>query len=318
MSASSSGPQLEGTLSLSATVPVPVGDLLSADFDPRNSGRARRDALATFAENKLAIVSASFLVLMVLFCFIGPMVYRTNQAASNLLFENLAPSAAHPLGTDPNGRDELGRLMVGGQSTLEVGLAVGVLATLFGLAWGAVSGYFGGVVDAIMMRIVDALLSIPFLFLVVLLASLIRPTMLLIVLVITAVSWLPTARLARGETLSLRTRDYMAAAQLFGARRTRILARHVTPNLMGVIVVNATLKVADAILTFAYMSFLGLGLPPPATNWGLILTDGVNNLFDGYWWQLWPAAVLIILTVLAVNVLGDALRDVVETRLQTR
>lgn len=280
--------------------------------------RGAPPGLVIFFENKLAVASSAILLLVTLFSFVGPLIYHTNQTASNLLLINLPPSAAHPLGTTPNGRDELGRLMVGGQSTLEVGFAVGVVATLFGLAWGTISGYVGGILDAVMMRIVDALLSIPFLFFVVLLASLVRPDLLLIIGVIAAVSWLSTARLARGETLSLRTRDYVAAARIFGSRNRRILTRHVTPNLLGAVVVNATLKVADAILTFAYLSFLGLGLPPPATNWGSILTDGVNNLFDGYWWQLWPAAVLIILTVLAVNVLGDALSDVVETRLQVR
>lgn len=277
-----------------------------------------RQGLSTFAANKLAVASTVTLVLVVLFAFVGPLVYHTNQSASNLLLVNLPPSAQHPLGTTPNGRDELGRLMAGGQSTLEVGAAVGIVATLFGLAWGALSGYLGGWIDALMMRVVDALLSIPFLFFVVLLASLVTPNLILIIGVIAAVSWLSTARLARGETLSLRTRDYVAAARVFGSGRTRILTRHITPNLLGAIVVNATLKIADAILTFAYMSFLGLGLPPPATNWGAILTAGVNDLFDNYWWQLWPAAILIVVTVLSVNVLGDALRDVVETRLQVR
>lgn len=306
--------------SVATAVAAPLDSGSSQDVlqEGRFSGSAWSQALATFVENKLAVVSSAMLLLILLFCFVGPLLYHTNQTASNLLIVNLAPSAHHLLGTTPNGRDELGRLMVGGQSTLEVGLAVGIGATLFGLAWGVISGYAGGWLDAIMMRIVDALLSIPFLFFVVLLASLVTPNLLLIIAVIVAVSWLSTARLARGETLSLRTRDYVAAAQVVGAGRSRILSRHITPNLLGAVVVNATLKVADAILTFAYLSFLGLGLPPPATNWGSILTAGVNNLFDGYWWQLWPAAVLIILTVLTVNVLGDALRDVVERRLQVR
>jgi len=178
-----------------------------------------------------------------------------------------------------------------------------------------VSGLVGGVVDAVLMRIVDALLSIPFLFFVILLASIVRPTLGLIILVISGVSWLSTARLVRAETLRLRTLDYVEASRGFGARRGWILVRHLVPNVLGVLVVNGTLKVADAILTFAALGYLGLGVPPPSTNWGAILSAGVNNFFDGYWWQLWPAAVLIVATVLAVNVLGDALRDVVERRL---
>lgn len=272
--------------------------------------------LAAVTENRLAASAFLVLLLICLFCFVGPELYHTNQIATNLLYENLPPSADHLLGTSPEGRDELGQLMVGGQSTLEVGLAVGVLSTLFGLAWGVIAGYVGGFVDSVMMRIVDALLSIPFLFFVMLLGALIQPTLLLIVVVITAVSWLSTARLVRGEALSLRTREYVTASRGFGARGPWVVTRHITPNLMGVVVVNGTLKLADAILIFAGISFLGLGVPPPATDWGTIITAGVNNIYDGYWWQLWPAAAMIVLTVLTVNVLGDALRDVVEKRLQ--
>jgi ABC-type dipeptide/oligopeptide/nickel transport system permease subunit len=309
-----------GVFAPTASVPEPG----APDLGGAEAGEVRaatpfwRHALSTLLANKLAVVGLGFLVFVVLFSFLGPVLYHTNQTAANLILENEPPSAAHLLGTTPAGRDELGRLMLGGQSTLFVGLGVGVLATLFGLIWGTVAGYFGGVLDAVMMRIVDALLSIPFLFFVVLLASLITPTLPLIILVIAAVSWLSTARLTRGETLSLREHDYVGASKIAGGSRRHILARHITPNLLGVVVVNGTLKVADAILIFASLSFLGLGVPPPATNWGAILTAGVNNLFDGYWWQLWPAGVLIVLTVLAVNVLGDALADIVEIRLQRR
>lgn len=277
-----------------------------------------RQAASQFAESKMGMVGLVALVVIVLFSFLGPVIYRTNQFAANLLLENSSPSLGHLLGTTPQGRDELGALMVGGQSTLEIGLGVAVVSTLFGLVWGALAGYVGGILDALMMRIVDALLAIPFLFFVVLLAAMVTPTLWLIMLVIAAVSWLPTARLARGETLSLRTHDYVAASRGFGARRAYVLQHHIAPNLLGIVVVNTTLKIADAISLFAAISFLGLGVPPPATNWGNILTDGVNNLFDGYWWQLWPAAVLIVATVIAANLVGDALRDVVEPRLKKR
>ncbi len=281
----------------------------------RRGVRSREGAFARFRSNKLAVVASVVLVAIALFCFVGPLVHPVSNAA-NLLAANEPPSQAHWLGTTPNGRDVLGRLMVGGQSTLELGVAVGVLATGFGLLYGTTAGLVGGALDAVLMRIVDALLSIPFLFFVILLASIVRPTLGLIILVISGVSWLSTARLVRAETLRLRTLDYVEASQGFGARSWWILVRHLVPNVLGVLVVNGTLKVADAILTFASLGYLGLGVPPPATNWGAILSAGVNNFFDGYWWQLWPAAVLIVLTVLAVNVLGDALRDVVERRLQ--
>ena len=275
-------------------------------------------AAGTFLSNKLAVASLVAVIAVIGFCFLGPVFYHTNQSSANLLLENQAPSARHLLGTSPTGKDELGRVMLGGQSTLQLGFTVGILSTGFGLIWGTVSGFVGGVIDSIMMRIVDALLSIPFLFFVILLASIIRPTLGVIILVISAVSWLSTARLVRGETLTVRTLDYVSAAKGFGATKARLIARHVTPNVLGTLVVNGTLKVADAILTFAALGYLGLGVPPPATNWGEILAGGVNNFFDGYWWQLWPAALLIVITVLSVNVLGDALRDVVEKRLAER
>jgi oligopeptide transport system permease protein len=292
--------------------------LTHADEMPSQAIPNWRLSLSTFAENRLSVASLLGLVLIAAFCFVGPLIYRTNQVSANLLLQNLSPRAAHILGTTTDGFDEIGRLMVGGQSTIEVGLAVAVLSTAFGLVWGLLAGYVGGLIDSVLMRIVDALLAIPFLFFVVLLASLIRPTLWLIILVITSVSWLSTARLVRAEALSLRTRDYVKAASAFGSRRWRILFRHITPNLLGVLIVNASLKVADAIEIYVAMSFLGLGLSPPATDWGTLLTQGIDNFFNGYWWQLWPAAFLIVITVLAVSVLGDGLRDVAEGRLQRR
>ncbi len=274
--------------------------------------------LRVYAGNKIALAGAIFLLLVVLFAYLGPLLYSTDQVSANLLNGNLPPSSQHLLGTSPEGRDILGRLMLGGQATLEVALAVAALATAFGTLWGAIAGFLGGVADAFLMRIVDAMLSIPFLFFVVLLAALVQPSLPIIILAIASVSWLSTARLVRGEVLSLRTRDYVAAARSFGSGPWQIIFRHLLPNSLGVVVVNATLKVADAILTFASISFLGLGVPPPATSWGQVLTTGINNLFNGYWWELWPAAFLIVGTVIAINVMGDGLRDVVEKRLQQR
>ncbi|MGH7642224.1 MAG: ABC transporter permease [Candidatus Dormibacteria bacterium] len=274
--------------------------------------------LRVYATNRFALAGAIFLVFSILFSFLGPLLYRTNQVAANLLIGSQPPSAVHLLGTNPEGFDILGRLMVGGQSTLEVAFAVAALATTFGALWGAIAGFLGGFADSFLMRIVDAMLSIPFLFFVVLLAALVQPSLPIIIVAIASVSWLSTARLVRGEVLSLRTRDYVAAARTFGEGTWKIIFLHLLPNSLGVVVVNATLKVADAILTFAAISFLGLGVPPPATSWGQMLTTGISNLFDGYWWQLWPAAGLIVLSVIAINVMGDGLRDVVESRLQTR
>jgi ABC-type dipeptide/oligopeptide/nickel transport system permease subunit len=295
-----------------------MGTGTTADAEVVEPTSSWRLAIAMFRENHLAVAGAVVLGAIILFSFVGPLVYPTNQAATNLINENLPPSASHWLGTSPEGFDELGRLMVAGRSTLLVGFGVGVLAALFGLLYGTLAGFLGGVVDAVMMRIVDALLSIPYLFFVVLLAALVQPNLLLVIFMLAAVTWLATARLVRGETLSLRTRDYVTASRGFGSGPRHVVLRHITPNLLGVVVVNATLNVADSILAFAGLAYLGLGPPPPATSWGQMLSEGIDNLFDGYWWQLWPSALLIVLTVLAVNLIGDGLSDVVEIRLQRR
>jgi peptide/nickel transport system permease protein len=274
--------------------------------------------LEVFLENKLAIVGLAILVAIFAFCFIGPFFYHTDQVHVNLAQENLPPGHGQPLGTDQNGYDVLGRLMVGGQISLEVGLAAAVLATGVGTLWGAVSGYFGGWVDSVMMRLVDALLAIPTLFLALVVVSMFPPTEWELVVVIALTSWLTTARLIRGEALSLRVRDYVQAMRVMGGGSSRAVFRHIAPNAVGTIIVNATFQVADAILLVVALSYLGLGIRPPQTDWGGMLNSGLNSVYDGYWWQIFPAGVLIILVVIAINFIGDALRDAFEVRLQRR
>jgi peptide/nickel transport system permease protein len=280
---------------------------------------AWRRALEVFTENKLAMAGAGIFILVVLFCFVGPLLYHTDQVHANLNAVSLPPgSPSHPLGTDPDGYDELGRLMAGGQVSLELGVAAAIAATVIGTLWGAVSGYFGGVLDAIMMRVVDAALSIPVLFLLIVLATIIRPTKITMIGVIALASWLAVARLVRGEALSLRVREYVQAAKAMGGGSVRIVLRHITPNAVGTIIVNATFQVADAILFIAYISFLGLGLSPPTTDLGGMLSNGINYVDDGFWWMIYPAGFLIVVIVIAVNFIGDALRDAFEVRLQQR
>jgi peptide/nickel transport system permease protein len=274
--------------------------------------------LEVFVENKLALAGVAILVLIFGFCFLGPLFYHTDQVHVNLAIENQPPGAGHPLGTDNNGYDVLGRLMVAGQISLEVGLAAAVLATCLGTLWGAVAGYFGGIVDATMMRIVDALLAIPTLFLALVVVSMFPPTETELILVIALTSWLSTSRLIRGEALSLRVRDYVQAMRVMGGGGTRAVFRHIAPNSVGTIIVNATFQVADAILLVVALSYLGLGIRPPQTDWGGMLNSGINSVYDGYWWQIFPAGIAIILVVIAINFIGDALRDAFEVRLQRR
>ncbi|MGH8988098.1 MAG: ABC transporter permease [Acidimicrobiales bacterium] len=313
-------PAAEGTAMLAgpardAPIGAPTG-LSGVPVSPGGSSRWQRWRVgaAVFASNRFALVSLAFLVALVLFCFVGPFLYHTDQTAATLLNANLAPSGQFPLGTDPDGFNELGRLMLGGQSTLEVGFAVACLATGFGALWGALAGYIGGFVDALLMRVVDTALSIPYLFLAVLLATLFQPSLWLIVATITAVSWPSTARIVRSETLSLRTRDYVTAARGFGSWQLRLVGRHILPNSFGSIVVNFTLRVATAIFIFALLAYLGLGVPLPATSWGQMLQQGITHLYDNYWWELWLPGAAIVLAVIAISAIGDGLYDVVVKR----
>ncbi len=285
------------------------------------SGKSRSmfvRGLEVFVENKLAIVGVVILVAMVLFCYLGPLLYHTDQIHTNLAIENQPPGPGHPLGTDSSGYDVLGRLMVAGQVSLEVGLAAAILATVLGTLWGAIAGYVGGAVDAMMMRLVDALLSIPTLFLALVVVSMYPGTELELIIVIALTSWLTTSRLIRGEALSLRVRDYVQAMKVMGGGGTRAVLRHIAPNAVGTIIVNATFQVADAILLVVALSYLGLGVPAPQTDWGGMLSNGVQYTFDGYWWLIYPAGIAIVLVVIAINFIGDALRDSFEVRLQRR
>ena len=281
-------------------------------------GMARR-AWDVFAENKLALAGVGFVVFILLFCFIGPLIYHTNQVNTNLEQYLCRPSASHLLGCDDLGYDQLGRLMVGGQTSLEVGLAAAAVAVLIGTLYGAISGFVGGPVDAVMMRIVDAGLSLPYLMVLIILSVIFPPTPVVRLFVIALFSSLGVARLVRGETLTLRTREYVQAVRVVGGRPLRSVVRHVVPNSIGTIIVQATFAVADSILILSGLGFLGLGVAPPATDWGSMLSGGLNYIQGGnYWWLIYPPGVAIILTCIAFNFIGDALRDAFETRLQRR
>jgi len=313
------------------SLPIGHGEFISAgSFDAAgptggeasvNGGNFRRIA-SVFVENKLPVVSLAVIILMVLFCFLGPHLYPTNQTNSELALQNSTqnapPGNGNPLGTDESGFNMLGRLMVGGQVSLIVGLLSALVATIIGTLYGAVSGFFGGWLDALLMRVVDVMLSIPVLFLLIALVTIYHSSEVLLILVIAFVSWLIPARLIRGETLSLRTREYVQAVRVMGGSRNRIINRHIIPNTVGTIVVFATFQVADSILLLAALGYLGLGVPAPQTDWGTMLSNGVNAAGNGYWWQIYPVGICIVLVVIAFNYVGDALRDSLDLRLQQR
>ncbi len=276
-------------------------------------------AWEVFAENRLALAGLSFVVFILLFCFVGPHIYVTNQTNTDLSTYLCHPSGSHLLGCNDLGYDELGRLMVGGQTSLEVGIAAAVVSVLVGTLYGAISGFAGGFVDALMMRVVDAGLSLPSLMIIIILSVIFHPTPTTIIFIIAIFYWFGVARLVRGETLSLRNREYVQAVKVIGGRPLRSVLKHIVPNAIGTIIVQATFAVADAILTLSILGFLTLGVAPPNTDWGSMLSTGLNYIQGGnYWWLIYPPGVAIILTCISFNFIGDALRDAFETRLQRR
>jgi peptide/nickel transport system permease protein len=280
--------------------------------------RSWRETAAAFFQNRMAVAGVAGLLIMLLFSFVGPLLYHTDQIHPDLVRITKPPSSHYPLGTDEVGYNVLGRLMVAGQSTLEVGFAAAAIAGIIGTLWGAVAGILGGLVDTVMMRIVDALLAIPALLLVLLLSTLTRPSLFVVIIVLGFISWLATARLVRGQVLVLRSLEYVQASRAFGGSSRHIVFHHLVRNVIGIVVVQATFEVANAILLFAALSFLGVGPPPPAANWGGMLTDGLNYVFSGYWWLIYPAGLCIVITVVSFNLIGDALRDLLDVRLRAR
>jgi len=279
-----------------------------AELRAAAAGRAL-GVLSVLRANPLATAGGLILVAMIVLCFAGPAFYHTDQTHVFLSQANLSPRAGHPLGTDNDGSDELGRLMKGGQVSLEVGAAAGVLAALLGSLWGAAAGYLGGVVDAVMMRIVDAGIAIPVIVLLLVIRSLYQPSTTTLILFIAGTSWLSTARLVRAEALTLRTREYVQAARGMGGGGLRAIVRHIAPNAMGTIVVNVTFQIAGAILVLAALSWLGLGVPYPSVDWGDMLGAATQTIDDGYWWQILAPGLAIVVVVVALTMLGDGLRD---------
>jgi peptide/nickel transport system permease protein len=272
------------------------------------AGQMRR-GLAACRAYPTVTAGGLIIVAMAAFCFLGPLVYHTDQTHVFLSQANLGPRSGHPFGTDGDGQDELGRLMKGGQVSLELAAIAGILAALLGSLWGAVAGYLGGVADAVMMRVVDAAIAIPAVVLLLLLMSIYQPSTAMLVVVIAATSWLSTARLVRAEAVTLRIREYVQAAVVMGGGSLRIILRHIAPNAVGTIVVNVTFQIANAILILATLSFLGLGVQFPSVDWGDMIAAASQTISDGYWWEILVPGVAITVVVAAFAMLGDGLRD---------
>lgn len=292
------------------TAPRDFPEMEVATRGPSPWRRALRNPLGVFGIVTICVVVA--------FSFAGPLVYHASAYAPHLLHITSPPSIEFPLGTDGVGRDELARLMLGGQASLEVGFAAAFLAMVFGTMYGMTSAYMGGWTDVVMMRVVDVALAVPSLFLLLFLDSVFRPSVLLMIFIFGCTGWFGTARLIRGEVLSLRRRDYVEASIASGARPLRVMVKVILPNLLGILLVSLTFAVGDGIVAVAGLSFLGLGLPPPAPNWGGMLSDSMTYVYQNLWWLIFPPGVMILLCELSVNFVGDALRVGFDNRVNLR
>jgi ABC-type dipeptide/oligopeptide/nickel transport system permease subunit len=284
-----------------------------------------RLALREFLDNRIAVLGVLILVFFVLFCFAGPLFYHTNQSLTQPLNANLAPGATSPLGTtagllgtDEHGFDELGRIMAGGQTALAIGFFAAVISIVIGTLYGAVSGLSGRLLDGVMMRFVDIVYSIPFLFIVLVLATKFSATVLEESLLLGFFSWLVPARLMRGEVLTLRERDFVWAARVMGSSRTRLVYKHLIPNALSVVIVNVTFLIADSILALAFLGFLGFGLQYPTASWGDMLGNADTYVSNGQWWLVYPVGFCLVAVVMACNLVGDGLRDAFDVRLRRR
>ncbi|MBI5520593.1 MAG: ABC transporter permease [Desulfovibrio sp.] len=252
---------------------------------------------------------------MSLAALLAPWLSPYDPNAINVDALLLTPSFAHPLGTDALGRDVLSRILHGGRVSLWVGFVAVGISTAIGLALGLVSGYFGRLVDEVIMRGVDVMLCFPSFFLILAVIAFLEPSLTNIMIVIGLTSWMGVARLVRAEAMALRGRDFVLAARVAGAGPARIILRHILPNALAPVLVSATLGVAGAILVESSLSFLGLGVQPPDASWGNMLMDGKEVLEVAPWLSVFPG-VAILLTVLGYNLLGESLRDILDPRLR--
>jgi oligopeptide transport system permease protein len=278
-----------------------------------------RDAWKRLRKNRMAVAGGVVTVLLVIACFLGPFVVRAvwgyDYQAQDLAYGARPPSARHWFGTDFFGRDLLTRVLYGGQISLMVGLLAATVAAAIGTIYGAVAGYAGGRVDGVMMRFVDVVYALPYMFLVIILVSIYGRSLLLLFVALGFVGWLTTARIVRGQVLSLKEREFVQAAHSVGTRGAGILLRHLIPNALGPIIVYFTLTVPSMILQEAFLSFLGLGVQAPRPSLGALISDGARHM-TVFWWELaFPGAVMALL-LFSLNSLGDGLRDALDPQMK--
>jgi oligopeptide transport system permease protein len=273
------------------------------------------DARGRFMRNKAAVLALIVLAIITLVCVFGPMVLPYEFDTADWDAMKLPPSMQghHYWGTDEAGRDLLVRCLIGGRISLMVGVLATICSVIVGIAWGATAGFLGGKTDGLMMRVVDMMYAIPYLLIAILLVTILGREFYLVVLTITAFSWMDMARVVRGQTLSLRSMEFVEAARAIGVPTRRIIFSHIVPNLLGVVVIYTTVTVPGVILTESVLSFLGLGIQEPMTSWGVLIHDGAGVMEVAPWLLLFPCAMLS-LTLYCFNFIGDGLRDALDPK----
>lgn len=274
-----------------------------------------QDARRRFVHNRAALASLFVLSLIALFVIFAPMLSQFAYDDTDWGMMSLAPDmeSGHYFGTDSSGRDLLVRVAIGGRISLMVGIAAALVAVVVGTLYGAMAGYVGGKTDSVMMRLLEILNSFPFMFFVILLVTFFGQNILLIFVAIGMVSWLDMARIVRGQTLSLKRKEFIEAALVGGVSTRKIVTRHIVPNVLGVVVVYASLLVPSMILFESFLSFLGLGTQEPLSSWGALLSDGANSMEVSPWLLMYPAAFLVV-TLFCFNFIGDGLRDALDPK----
>ncbi len=272
-----------------------------------------RDAWIKLCKNHLALAGLGLLIFLCVVSLMTPWIAPYGFEQQNLLLGATSPSMQHWLGTDVFGRDMLTRIMWGGRVSLTVGFIATAVALAIGVVWGAVAGYMGGRVDMVMMRLVDILYALPFMIFIILLMVVFGRSMLLLFFAIGAVEWLTMARIVRGQVMSLRKQEFVEAAHSLGLPQWTIIRRHIIPNTLGPVIVYTTLTIPSVMLLEAFLSFLGLGIQPPQSSWGLLINYGVETMEEYPWLLIFPG-IALSLTLFALNFLGDGLRDALDPR----
>lgn len=272
-----------------------------------------QDAMRRLRKNRLALFGAIFLIAVTIVAIITPLIAPYAYDAQKLELGAAPPSWQHWLGTDYLGRDLLTRILYGGRISLMVGFAATAVSLSVGVLYGATAGFLGGRTDAIMMRIVDIMYALPFTIFVIILMVFFGRNIILLFMAIGAVEWLTMARIVRGQVQSLRKKEFVEAAAAMGLRQRQILFRHIIPNSLGPIIVYTTLTIPNVMLLEAFLSFLGLGVQPPMSSWGLLIRDGAEQMEEYPWLLLFPS-IALSLTLFSLNFLGDGLRDALDPR----